>query len=154
MTDRAARLARHRVGLIVLSVFGLVGIPGLYLAGVIDIETVNTLGRYLTYAMVAIGLDLIWGYAGILSLCQALFFAIGAYGVLARRNLIIVLMSLEMSATTPPFGLLLYIMMGMVRGTTLFEVASYALPFLFCDLILIILLVMAPGIALFLPSLM
>ena len=29
---------------------------------------------------------------------------------------LIVLMSLEMSATTPPFGLLLYIMMGMVKG--------------------------------------
>ena len=67
---------------------------------------------------------------------------------------LIVLMSLEMSATTPPFGLLLYIMMGMVRGTTLFEVASYAIPFLFCDLILIIILVLAPGIALYLPSLM
>ena len=67
---------------------------------------------------------------------------------------LIVLMSLEMSATTPPFGLLLYIMMGMVRGTTLIEVASYALPFLFCDLVLIILLVIFPGIALYLPSLM
>ncbi len=67
---------------------------------------------------------------------------------------LIVLMSLEMSATTPPFGLLLYIMMGMVRGTTLFEVASYAIPFLLCDLILIIILVIAPGIALYLPSLM
>jgi len=67
---------------------------------------------------------------------------------------LIVLMSLEMSATTPPFGLLLYIMMGMVRGTTLIEVASYAIPFLFCDLVLIILLVIFPGIALYLPSLM
>ncbi len=81
MTDRAARLVRHRVLLLVLALFGLVGIPGLYFAKVIDIETVNTLGRYLTYAMVAIGLDLIWGYAGILSLCQALFFAIGAYAM-------------------------------------------------------------------------
>ena len=81
MTDRSARLVRHRIGLIVLTLFGLVGIPGLYLVGAIDIETVNTLGRYLTYAMVAIGLDLIWGYAGILSLCQALFFAIGAYAM-------------------------------------------------------------------------
>ena len=67
---------------------------------------------------------------------------------------LIVLMSLEMSATTPPFGLLLYIMMGMVRGTTLVEVSSYAIPFLFCDLILIVILVIFPGLALFLPSLM
>ena len=67
---------------------------------------------------------------------------------------LIVLMSLEMAATTPPFGLLLFIMMGMVRGTTLFEVASYAAPFLLCDLILIILLVLFPMIGLYLPSLM
>ena len=67
---------------------------------------------------------------------------------------LIVLMSLEMSATTPPFGLLLFIMLGMVKGTTLFEVAMAAIPFLFCDLILIIILVIAPGVALYLPSLM
>ncbi len=67
---------------------------------------------------------------------------------------LIVLMSLEMSATTPPFGLLLFIMLGMVRGTTLFEVAMAAAPFLLCDLILIIILVLAPGVALYLPSLM
>lgn len=67
---------------------------------------------------------------------------------------LIVLMALEMSATTPPFGLLLYIMIGMVRGTTLFEVASYAAPFLLCDLILILLLVAFPAIGLYLPGLM
>ena len=67
---------------------------------------------------------------------------------------LIVLMSLEMSATTPPFGLLLFIMLGMVPGTTLFEVASAALPFLLCDLILILILVAFPALGLFLPSLM
>jgi len=67
---------------------------------------------------------------------------------------LIVLMSLEMSATTPPFGLLLFIMLGMVEGTTLIQVAAAALPFLFCDLILIIILVIAPGFALFLPNMM
>lgn len=67
---------------------------------------------------------------------------------------LIVLMSLEMSATTPPFGLLLFIMMGMVRGTTLGQVALAAAPYLFCDFILIVILIIAPGIALYLPSLM
>ncbi len=67
---------------------------------------------------------------------------------------VIVLMSLEMSQTTPPFGLLLYIMLGMVRKTTLFEVSSAAAPFLVCDLILVILLVAFPTLALFLPQLM
>ena len=67
---------------------------------------------------------------------------------------LIVLMALEMSATTPPFGLLLFIMLGMVKETTLFEVAMAAAPFLLCDLILIIILVIVPGLALFLPNLM
>ena len=67
---------------------------------------------------------------------------------------LIVLMSLEMAATTPPFGLLLFIMLGMVKGTTLGEVAMAALPYLFCDLVLIIILVIVPGVGLYLPSLM
>lgn len=67
---------------------------------------------------------------------------------------LIVLMALEMSATTPPFGLLLFIMMGMVKGTTLWQVSTAAAPYLLCDLILVVILVLAPGIALYLPSLM
>jgi tripartite ATP-independent transporter DctM subunit len=67
---------------------------------------------------------------------------------------LIVLMSLEMAATTPPFGLLLFIMLGMVKETTLGEVAMAALPYLFCDLVLIIILVIVPGVGLYLPSLM
>jgi TRAP-type C4-dicarboxylate transport system permease large subunit len=67
---------------------------------------------------------------------------------------LIVLMALEMSATTPPFGLLLFIMMGMVRGTTLGQVALAAAPYLLCDLILIALLIMFPVLGLYLPSLM
>lgn len=39
----------------------------------------NLLGRYLTFALLALGLDLIWGYTGILSLCQAFFFCLGGY---------------------------------------------------------------------------
>jgi TRAP-type C4-dicarboxylate transport system permease large subunit len=42
----------------------------------------------------------------------------------------------------------------MVRGTTLFEVAMAAFPFLVCDFILIVILVIVPGVALYLPSLM
>jgi tripartite ATP-independent transporter DctM subunit len=67
---------------------------------------------------------------------------------------VIVLMALEMSATTPPFGLLLFIMIGMVKGTTLYEVSVAAAPFLLCDLILVMILVAVPGLALYLPSLM
>jgi len=45
-------------------------------------------------------------------------------------------------------------MLGMVPGTTLIEVASYAAPFLLCDLILILILIAFPMLGLYLPSLM
>ena len=66
-----------------------------------------------------------------------------------------VLMTFEMAGTTPPFGLLLYVMLGVApKGTTLFQVASAAFPFLICDAILILILILYPGLALWLPSLM
>jgi tripartite ATP-independent transporter DctM subunit len=67
---------------------------------------------------------------------------------------LIVLVALEMSATTPPFGLLLFIMLGMVKGTTLGQVAGAAAPFLLCDFILVLMLVAFPMLALYLPNLM
>ena len=36
-------------------------------------------GYIACFAIVAIGMDLLWGYCGVMSLCQAMFFAIGAY---------------------------------------------------------------------------
>lgn len=38
-------------------------------------------GKYLSFAFVAIGVVLIWGYCGILSLGQGIFFGIGAYAL-------------------------------------------------------------------------
>lgn len=40
----------------------------------------NLLGKFLAFAILALALDLIWGYTGILSLGQGLFFGLGAYG--------------------------------------------------------------------------
>lgn len=54
-------------------------LPLLCWAGLVSVETVNTVGRYLAFGIVALGLDLIWGYTGILSLCQSFFFALGGY---------------------------------------------------------------------------
>jgi len=39
----------------------------------------NLMGKYLSYAFVAVGLVLCWGYGGILSLGQGVFFGIGGY---------------------------------------------------------------------------
>jgi tripartite ATP-independent transporter DctM subunit len=66
---------------------------------------------------------------------------------------IVVLLALQMSLTTPPFGLLLFLMLGVApRGTTLPQVALAAMPFLACDALLLIVLVAIPGLALFLPG--
>ncbi|WP_270167086.1 urea ABC transporter permease subunit UrtC [Paenibacillus sp. SYP-B4298] len=41
----------------------------------------NLLAKFLAFAMVALGLDLIWGYTGILSLGHGVFFGLGAYAM-------------------------------------------------------------------------
>src|SRR5258708_4368004 len=42
---------------------------------------VPLLGKYLCYAILALSLDLVWGYAGILSLGHGAFFALGGYAM-------------------------------------------------------------------------
>ncbi|MFM7314111.1 MAG: urea ABC transporter permease subunit UrtC [Cyanobium sp.] len=41
----------------------------------------NLLGRFLSLGIVALGVDLIWGYTGMLSLGQGIFFALGGYAI-------------------------------------------------------------------------
>ena len=43
--------------------------------------TVTVLGKYLAFALLALSVDLIWGYAGILSLGHGAFFALGGYAM-------------------------------------------------------------------------
>lgn len=49
--------------------------------GVVEAATMNQLGRYCCLAIVAIGLDLVWGYAGVLSMGQMMFFTLGGYAM-------------------------------------------------------------------------
>ena len=46
---------------------------------ILPVFRLNLLGRYLSLAIVALGVDLIWGFAGLLSLGQGIFFALGGY---------------------------------------------------------------------------
>ena len=43
--------------------------------------TVTLIGKYLCYALLALSVDVIWGYCGILSLGHGAFFALGGYGM-------------------------------------------------------------------------
>jgi urea transport system permease protein len=47
----------------------------------VDIFRLNLVGKYLTYAFVAVSLVLLWGNGGILSLGQGIFFGLGGYGM-------------------------------------------------------------------------
>tara|TARA_B100000073_G_C23734341_1_gene571747 strand:+ start:1747 stop:2874 length:1128 start_codon:yes stop_codon:yes gene_type:complete len=46
---------------------------------ILPVFRLNLLGRYLSLSIVALGVDLIWGFTGLLSLGQGIFFAIGGY---------------------------------------------------------------------------
>jgi urea transport system permease protein len=43
--------------------------------------TMTLVGKYMTYALLAVAVDLVWGYCGILSLGHAAFFALGGYAM-------------------------------------------------------------------------
>src|SRR5262245_40682973 len=43
--------------------------------------TLNLFGKFLSYAILALGIDLIWGYTGVLSLGHGVFFGLGAYAM-------------------------------------------------------------------------
>lgn len=47
----------------------------------LDLFRLNLVGKYLTYAFVAVSLVLLWGYGGILSLGQGIFFGLGGYAM-------------------------------------------------------------------------
>ena len=47
----------------------------------ISVWTLQLIGKILCYAVVAVALDLVWGYAGMLSLGHGLFFALGGYAM-------------------------------------------------------------------------
>ena len=65
---------------------------------------------------------------------------------------VIMLLAMEISFTTPPFGLLLFVMQGVAPpGTRFGEICVAALPFMGCALLLAVLIVVFPGLALWLP---
>jgi urea transport system permease protein len=62
------------IGLALLSLLIMVVLPAS-----LDIFRLNLVGKYLTYAFVAVGLVFLWGNSGVLSLGQGIFFGLGGY---------------------------------------------------------------------------
>ena len=67
------------IAIVAVATLVIVVFPLLNSAGLISNFTINLWGKYLCYALLAISVDLLWGYTGLLSLGQALFFALGGY---------------------------------------------------------------------------
>lgn len=77
MRKKAARLILIEVGVVVAIALILILIMPLVLSEF----RLNLLGRFLSLAIVALGIDLIWGYTGLLSLGHGIFFALGGYAI-------------------------------------------------------------------------
>ena len=81
-------------------------------------------------------------------LAQTLGFDLVWFGV-------IMLLALEVSLITPPFGLGLFVLMGVApKGTTLWQVSAAAFPYVLATIGLVLLLMWQPAIATYLPNTM
>ncbi|GFM51538.1 branched-chain amino acid ABC transporter permease [Pseudomonas cichorii] len=72
------------VGILVLAILLAMPLLSLLPAGnglQVSAYTLTLVGKILCYAIVALALDLVWGYAGLLSLGHGLFFALGGYAM-------------------------------------------------------------------------
>src|SRR5580704_11211046 len=89
LVDRGGPGSRDRGGLWLLAVLAAVAIAAPLLNQVVPASSafhlsafgITLLGKYLCYGMLALAIDLIWGYCGILSLGHAAFFSLGGYAM-------------------------------------------------------------------------
>ena len=72
MNDNRFIYRSELIGILVLAAFLVVILPLC-----LDVFRLNLVAKYLTYAFVALGLVICWGYGGILSLGQGVFFGLG-----------------------------------------------------------------------------
>ena len=72
-----ALIKRYQLGSLLLLTLLLAVVLPLSL----DIFRLNLVGKYLCYAFVAVGLVMVWGYGGVLSLGQGVFFGLGGYAM-------------------------------------------------------------------------
>ncbi|ANV86357.1 MULTISPECIES: urea ABC transporter permease subunit UrtC [unclassified Picosynechococcus] len=86
-------------------------------------------GRFLSMAIVALGIDLIWGYTGLLSLGQGIFFALGGYAL-----------AMHLSLQLPDGAIPEFFMLYGVEKLPLFWQPFYSLP------LTLLAMVLVPGI--------
>jgi urea transport system permease protein len=80
-TDRAGRALYAAIVVTAIAVSLLNQAVPASSAWHVSTYTLTLLGKYLCYALLALAVDLIWGYGGILSLGHAAFFTLGGYAM-------------------------------------------------------------------------
>lgn len=68
---------RNKMGSLLL----LAGVLLIFFPLTLDLFRLNLVGKYLSYSFVALGLVMLWGYGGVLSLGQGVFFGLGGYAM-------------------------------------------------------------------------
>jgi urea transport system permease protein len=102
----AASLRRFEyIAVAVAAVLLIVVFPLLNAHGYVSNFTINLWGKYLCFALLAISVDLLWGYTGLLSLGQALFFSLGGYMLGMHLMLMIGKLGVYAQAGKNPNGL-------------------------------------------------
>ena len=81
--QRQRRNKLIETGVIIASVV----ILAVILPSILPAFRLRLIGRFLSLAIVALGIDLIWGYTGLLSLGHGIFFALGGYALAMHLNL-------------------------------------------------------------------
>jgi urea transport system permease protein len=82
------RHQRRRLQLLEVGVVALVALILIFLMpAVLPSVRLNQMGRFLALAIAALGIDLIWGYTGLLSLGHGIFFALGGYALAMHLQL-------------------------------------------------------------------
>jgi urea ABC transporter membrane protein len=80
--NRAVDLAKRRSLLIEIAIVAAIALFLIFaLPWMISAFRLNLMGRFLALAIVALGIDLIWGFTGLLSLGHGIFFTLGGYAL-------------------------------------------------------------------------
>ncbi|HAE01157.1 MAG TPA: urea ABC transporter permease subunit UrtC, partial [Rhodospirillaceae bacterium] len=74
-----AFLTATLLSVVLIAIGNLIVPPGSFLH--VPTYAVSLMGKYLCYALLALSVDLVWGFAGVLSLGHGAFFALGGYAM-------------------------------------------------------------------------
>lgn len=86
--NRTVNLAKRRSLLLEMAIVAAIALFLIFaLPWMISAFRLNLMGRFLSLAIVALGIDLIWGFTGLLSLGHGIFFTLGGYALAMHLKL-------------------------------------------------------------------